>query len=149
MRVMEKLRRKRGRLGAWPWAASHRLYRHAAEHLCRRHDSLVTGALGLRKLSTAVDQDIMGGVCPLHLGLSVIVSTVAFLLSLYTLVTALIFRYLCHHLCSPCSLSLPALLLALRLTASSTRVDTINTCEGRHCLTCQLPLRGDCNCVSI
>lgn len=45
---------------------------------CRRHDSLVTGALGIRKLSTAVDQDIMGGVCPLHLGLSVIVSTIAF-----------------------------------------------------------------------
>jgi hypothetical protein len=100
---------------------------HAAEHLCRRHDSLVTGALGIRKLSTAVDQDIMGGVCPLHLGLSVIVSTSAFLLSLYTLVTSLNLQI---PLLLSSLFSLPSLftlLLVLRLTASSTRVDTINT----------------------
>lgn len=120
MRVMEELSRKRGCIatgGKPPSLPS------CCRACCRRHDSLVTGALGITKLSTAMDQDIMGGVCPLHLDWSVIVSTFAFfsryILSLQPCLQIPLLSIIFIRICSP--------LLVLRLTASSTRVDTITS----------------------
>ncbi|KAL7925409.1 hypothetical protein ACQKWADRAFT_221833 [Trichoderma austrokoningii] len=99
--------------GVWPRAASHRLYRPAAEHICRRHDSLVTGARSLQPPWTRI---LWALSAPFICDLSVIVSAFPFF-SRYILSLRPYYRLYSH-----CSLTL---LLVLRLTAFICRVDTI------------------------